>query len=125
MVRNWDTVTWILTEIEQGMPFAQIDLGYAENPPKGMDYEEALNVRSHFRVLVDGGFIEGEETSSSVYGELTWEGHDLLDHLRNDTIRAKATKLFKDKGLVAIPMHLMKATCAELLAKVMQGDVNL
>lgn len=54
----------------------------------GFDDEDAT-FAYHMRLLVNGGFITAEldkQTYISTY-RMTWSGHDLLDHFREDMFK--------------------------------------
>lgn len=52
----------------------------------------------HLDILLDAGFIDGIRNDASTFGgrdamwvdiRLTWQGHDFLDNVRNDTVWEK------------------------------------
>lgn len=44
--------------------------------------EQMSLVEQHFQLLVKSGFVESDTTLINIHG-LTWEGHNLIDELRD------------------------------------------
>ncbi len=102
MVRNWDTVRTILLRLEQ----AETANTFLNS--KDITELPEQEVAYHMKLLLDEGFIEGS-AKDAMTGDgkiaiaqarrLTWQGHDLLVSIRNDTIWTKVKEAFKAKGI--------------------------
>ncbi len=68
---------------------------------EGHNFKE---VSYHVKLLVERGLVNGRDSGISQYllwyaDSLTWEGHDFLDAIKNDTIWEKVKAGIKSKGL--------------------------
>jgi hypothetical protein len=99
MKRDMELVRKILFEIEETVDnTAEYNLTI-----EGYIMEQ---VAYHCALLFEGGYIhdyEGQYCSGELYafgvGRLTWEGHDFLDKIREDTIWNKTKDTIASKGL--------------------------
>lgn len=99
MKRDMDLVRKILFEIEE-----TVDNTVEYNLTiEGYTMEQ---VAYHCALLFEGGYIhnyKGQNGSGELYafgvGRLTWEGHDFLDKIREDTIWNKTKDIIASKGL--------------------------
>jgi len=80
-------------------------------------------VAYHFRIMIEGGLIDGTDASDSMHEDymvngLTWEGHEFVDSVRSDGIWTKLAEKIKPLG-GAVSMdtlkHLAKLVVAESL----------
>lgn len=97
MKRNWDLIRDILLEIESLPPGSHASFA--------IDYSVTNEQRrgEHSKLLFEAGFIRGVCAHSTdcwqlLDAELTWQGHDLLAHLRSSTIWEKVKEKAIDKG---------------------------
>ena len=99
MKRDMELVRNILLEIEdQYIDVALYDLGV-----EGYDFK---TIAYHCRILYEaklindysGHYAENELQNFGV-GSLTWEGHEFLDKVRDDTVWGKTKETMKDKGI--------------------------
>lgn len=85
MKRNWDLIRRILLKLEEK---AVPEDFLMSDQIQGFD---RVTVAYHFKLLHQAGLIEGMDSSSIgqfdfyVTG-LTWQGHEFLDKIRNDTL---------------------------------------
>lgn len=99
MKRNWDTLRKILIKLED-IPeeSGQLDT----DSVCGVDNEAAYY---HMRLLIEAGLAVGacpEMLSGPSYGylsRLTWDGHELLDKIRRDTVWNKIKETARTKGI--------------------------
>lgn len=115
MRRDWELIRRILLKMEQG---GADDLYY--NGIEGHSHEE---VSYHLYLLYEAGLIEGIATQSltDLYPEvyptaITWKGHDLLEHIRDDN----RWKKFKRK-LQEIGGELAKTSIPEVIRIITRG----
>ena len=118
MKRDWDLVRTILLRVE-AQPNTQSLL--RPNELEGFDAE---NVSYHIKLLIDAGLIEGlisKTLNAPIYAmarELTWQGHEFLDSIRNpglwNAIKIKAREKAVDLTIDTIKA-LAKALLDELL----------
>lgn len=67
----------------------------------------------HLRLLQQAGFTENDIQYADnsplwIYSSLTWDGHEFLDAIRNDTVWNKVKKTVAEKG-GSIPFDVLKA----------------
>ena len=97
MKRDWEVVRQILLRLE-ALGDASSVLCAGEIP--GFDEQ---NVTYHMAILKDAGMIEADV----VYGgegfgmatRMTWDGHELLDHMRDQGTWNHVKRLIREKGL--------------------------
>lgn len=97
MKRNWDLIRSILLKLEsQSEARGSLFDGFT-----GFDSE---TVSYHFKLLQSAGLIEAIDYSSLnemslIARSLTWQGHELLDKIRNDTVWNSLKTTIKSKSL--------------------------
>jgi hypothetical protein len=114
--RNWDTIRELLVKVEAcTLPAETVTLHQ-------FDAERHPEVSYHMALLIEAGLVHGQMSRSigpSVKNfmaqRLTWQGHELLDTIRNDTIWSKTKKMFLEKG-VEMSFDLVKSAAAGLMA---------
>jgi len=107
MKRDMDLARKILQQIEEksdGLRCESLDLP---------DHSRA-EIAYHLKLLKEARLIEGLDFTSSETGLeimpkcLTWQGHEFLDAIKNDTVWNKVKETVKEKG-GAIPFEILKA----------------
>lgn len=99
MKRNWDVIRAILERIE-AEPLQQFELYPGDFDP--MDPE---TVAYHMRLLHGAGLIDGiprdnlNTSPSFIATGMPWEGHELLDAMRNKTHWNRIKQLSRQKGV--------------------------
>lgn len=68
----------------------------------------------HIKKLVESGYILAYDSSTGryteyIFEELSLEGYELLNIMKNDTVGAKIKKVLSDLGLQAFPILLTTA----------------
>lgn len=56
-------------------------------------------------------------------GRLTWEGHEFLDKIKNDTVWNKTLKVIKEKGL-PLALDTVKDIAAAVAAAMLQAAIS-
>lgn len=112
MRRDMNLIKEILLNIENDLIKANID-GYGE--------QDILN---HKGLLIDSGFIEGKiyydtESSKRIVGnviirDLTWQGHNLIDTLKNDSKFNMLKDLGKNLSLEGLKIALNNAITSSM-----------
>lgn len=97
MKRNWDLVRKILLKLEQKADDSELS---SENI-RGYD---RITVSYHYKPLSQAGLIEVVDTSSIDEDDysalsLTWQGHEFLDKVRNDSVWNKVKSTVQSKSL--------------------------
>jgi hypothetical protein len=99
MKRDLDLVRTILFRIQNAPPDQRLaDIAVEGHDPR--------TVSEHVRMLIAAGLLDGamydvmgdEPTEFSV-DRLTWDGHEYLDSVQNDTVWASVKASAKEKGL--------------------------
>ena len=106
MKRNWDLIRRILLKLEEK---ADTDSFLHSDQVKGYAAEV---VAYHYKLMADAELINIDDISD-MGGEdyaalsLTWQGHEFLDNIRNDTVWNKVKATIKSKG-VDLSFELIK-----------------
>lgn len=98
MQRNWDAIRKILLKIE-ALPTEDSVLESTEM--EGLDRDASAY---HLRLLLEAGLIVGGCRDAlgppwCYASRLTWEGHELLDKIRRDTVWNKVKETARVKGV--------------------------
>ena len=133
MKRNWDVVREILLEIEK----------CEDHSKSGWDHaiqkrvEEKFGITSqvfnyHLILMVDGKLIKGEyhrefsDVPTITWGGgLTWDGQDLLDDIRANTIWGKEKKKLAPIGTTASHAVLKAVAKEEILQFLDMGWLDI
>ncbi len=114
MTRDWDLIRALLLKLEQ-KPDSQ---GFVHlNALPAWDED---TVSYHIRLLSQAGLIEAtckESNQAKVFClaiNLTWDGHELLDSVRNDNAWNNIRFILKQQGL-ALSYEAIKAVAQALL----------
>ena len=101
MQRDMELIRKILFAIEK--EYVDVWLDYSDLKIEGYDFK---TVGYHCSILYDAGLVydyKGKYAENELYffgvGRLTWEGHDFLDKIRNDTVWNKTKETITSKGL--------------------------
>lgn len=98
MQRDWDFVRELLTDIE----------GEVNTFKKYNNTAHEEKYLQHVRMLDQAGFINGLSAKKAIGGRwgvvqndphLTWDGHDLLNTLRSQTVWEKIKERSKETGI--------------------------
>ncbi|MDP2758939.1 MAG: DUF2513 domain-containing protein [Sideroxyarcus sp.] len=99
MVRDWELVRNILSSMEA----RETTLG--DLVPESIEGYSPEVVSYHIYIMEEAGLIEAKCFKSSdapircIAFSLTWDGHEFLDKIKNETIWAKVKNQIKTKGL--------------------------
>jgi hypothetical protein len=101
MQRDMELIRKILFAIEE--KYVDVWLDGSEIPIDGYDTK---TVAYHCAILHDAGLIseyKGQYAGNELYfwgvGRLTWDGHELLDKIKSDTVWNKTKTTIKEKGI--------------------------
>ncbi|MGD9826038.1 MAG: DUF2513 domain-containing protein [Desulfobacter sp.] len=120
MERNWDVIREILLKIEkQPMVKGSLTLSDFENKDPSI-------ISYHVQIMLEAGLING-----SMYGEMvdidgfsiermTWEGHEFLDTIRNDSVWSKVRKKFTETG-ISMTLDLVKTLAIKASSSILIG----
>jgi hypothetical protein len=119
--RNWDTIRRILIateELPQGKALTRTSF------PE----EQAYEIAYHVEILSEAGIIHSALSHELGGGiphfhiwRLTWEGHELLDSIKSDTIWQKTKSFIADKG-GSMTFDVVKGVAVQL-SKIAIGTV--
>src|SRR5215208_2731090 len=105
MKRDMELVRKILLETEQyakGTGWVNIEIpGYSSE-----------DVSYHVKILGEAGLLAAQDLTTHngfcwMPRSLTWEGHEFLDAVRNDTVWVKTKNVVKEKG-GSVPFEVIK-----------------
>jgi hypothetical protein len=116
MKRNWETVRELLAKVEAcTLPVDTVTLGDFPD-------DRAAEISYHIALLMEAGLVEGSmlqtigpEVNDFIAARLSWEGHELIDSIRSDTVWERTKKRFRDAG-VEMSIDLVKEA-AQAVAK--------
>ena len=123
MKRDMDLVRKILLEIEAN---------YVSTAICGLEIEgyDMAAVAYHCKILHDAGLISNynanygdDEIDYFSVGSLTWDGHDYLDKVRDDSLWAKTKDTIVQKGLPLI-LDTIKTVSSALITAAAEGVAN-
>lgn len=98
MRRDWEVVREILLALERIGPGEAL----RSDQIQGRDARE---VGYHFAIMREGGLIHMVAANSmngapdGIATRLTWDGHEFLDQIRNDTVWRKVKSVLAEKSL--------------------------
>ena len=123
MKRDMDLCRKILFAIEEQ---------YVDTALYGLEVEgySIQQVAYHCKILHDAGLIsnyKGYFASNRLYdfavGSLTWDGHEFLDKIRQDTIWNKTKDVITQKGLPMV-LDVVKEISQSIVATMVQGAIK-
>lgn len=118
MKRNWDLIREILKRVEDAEVGKQVTI----NSMKLEDYSIDV-VQYHIELLCDKGLVKGirgmDPRRVAAITRLTFDGHEFLDRINNDTIWNKTKAFIKDKG-IALSFDLIGAIAAQMITKTLK-----
>lgn len=125
MKRDWDVIRELLSAVEVcTLPIETVRLSDYPN-------ERAAEISYHMSLLIEAGLVNGQmvktlgpEAKDFIAQTLTWNGHELLDSIRSDTVWQKTKKMFTEQGLsmtVDLVKEGAKNVAATVLASAMGG----
>jgi hypothetical protein len=87
---------------------------------------DPVEISEHIRLLADAGFLIAEDVSTFGAFEwqtkgLTWEGHNFLDSIRNDTVWSRVKEAIAAKGGGA-GLEIVKELAVQIGRKYFLGD---
>lgn len=114
MKRDFDLIRSILLQVEKA------DSG---KPVHSLQVDESVAdavLAEHIQLAIDASLIEGQVISDDPVGfaitRLTWQGHDFLEHARNDTLWKKVQAEAKTKG-TSVTIHILNSLLEKAAAK--------
>ena len=120
MQRNWDLIRNLLLKIEEIKGY-----GNWIHPDSLPNYEQD-EVSYHIGLLIEAGYANG--TKSSDYDlirqftatSLTWEGHELLDKIRSESVWNKTKSTALEKG-IDLSVEVVKSIASKVIEHVLFG----
>ncbi len=122
MKRDWDSVRFLLTSLE-ALPNTDesLSLDSFEHETEEATYSTSY----HMVLLIEAGLVDGVmyeslddgPTDFSAY-RLTWEGHEFLDSIRNDTVWNTTKETFASKG-IDMTFETIKAVAAAAITSIL------
>lgn len=114
MKRNWDLIRRILFKLEEK---AIPEEFLRSDEFQGFD---SKTVAYHFKLLHQAGLIDGVDGSTiggfDFYAQgLTWQGHEFLDKIRNDTLWQKVKATVQSKSL-DLSFDVIKTVATNLIS---------
>lgn len=124
MKRDWDMIRKILTQLEEHSS--------SEGCVRLSDFSEneAASIAYNMELLIEAKIVNGQmseeitlEPQDFFAERLTWEGHEFLDSIRNDSIWEKTKREFSKNGL-SMTFDLIKAVASGLASSLVKSVIN-
>jgi hypothetical protein len=94
MKREWDLIRLLLLRLEAE------ETANAHLAPQAMGGFDAELVGYHIDLLDQAGLLTARRAGDTIVARrLTWDGHELLDSIRRDTVWNRAKGILREKGL--------------------------
>lgn len=123
MKKDMDLIRTILLKIEE----VYIDTAIYDLE---IDNYDNKTVAYHCKLLNNAGFISDygaqfadDELWSFGVGSLTWEGHEFLDKIRDDTVWNKTKTTILDNGLPMI-LDVVKNVSTTIISSMTEGAIR-
>ena len=124
MKRDWDIIREILIRLEEAT--SEDDCLRLSNFPQ----ERAQEISYHVELLMEAGLINGQLAKTLGPGpydffaeRLTWNGHEFLDVIKNDTIWQKTKSSFVAKGL-SMTFDLVKSVAVDIASALLKTTIS-
>ena len=124
MKRNWDTIREIL------LKFEELDPEKGTVQLSDFPADRAYEYSYHVELLIEAGLIYGQTSKALgrdpqdfLAQRLTWEGHEFLDSIRNDTVWKKTKNSFV-KGGLSMTLDLVKSVATDITAALLKSTIN-
>lgn len=114
MVRDWELIRKILTIVEQK------ETTHLSLTPDSIDGYESTIVSYHIYIMKEAGLIEAKchkpsNASITCFAfSLTWNGHEFLDKIRDESVWTKVKSTIKDKG-IELSFDVIKVAATKIL----------
>jgi len=112
MKRDWDTIREILTTLENNTSSSNMQLS-------DFPSQEAEKISYHAELLLETNLVDGEMLKmlgggphSFIITRLTWDGHEFLDSINDDTVWNKTKKSFASSG-ISMTFELIKTVATD------------
>lgn len=115
MKRDWDTIRKILMDVEENGR-AEYEAYPRDQEGNRLD-EGELGEFLHTQMLEEAGFLKAtfySNASCTVWG-LTWEGYDILDSIRNDSVWENVKAKLASNEIASVPLEIMKGLAVSYL----------
>ena len=124
MKRDMELVRKIMFKIEYDYT------GTLLRAPK-IDGYDMVTVAEHCRLLHEYGFIDeykpigadGAPVITFLVGNLTWEGYDFLEKIREETVWGKTKNVITEKGLPMI-LDVVKEVSTAIITSMTEGAIK-
>ena len=124
MQRDMELVRRILLSVE-----ARPDLKLAMIRLPG---EEAVKLARHVEMLVKSGLVDARQVNRGssplpqyLVSDLSWDGHDFLAALKNETVWRKLKAALSAKDMAELPLAIIKDLASDIIRKVLRGELGL
>lgn len=125
MQRDMELIRKILITIEKN--YIDVALDYSKVNIDGYDMK---TIAYHCSILYDAGLISdfkghygGNELLLFWVGHLTWEGHEFLDQIENETVWNKTKATIKEKGIPFV-LDAVKDIATAITASMIQSAIK-
>jgi hypothetical protein len=124
MKRDWDMIRDILTKLEE-FSNEEGSLNLSSFPR-----DKHAEISYHMELLIESGLVNGQmseefgpEPEDFFVTRLTWQGHEFLDSIRNDTVWQKTKKSFFSQG-ISMTFDLVKSFASDIAASYLKATLG-
>ncbi len=124
MKRNWDMIRDILTKLEE---FSNEEGRFNLSR---FSQDKHVEISYHMELLIEAGLVNGQMSEEFGPGpedffvnRLTWQGHEFLDAIRNDTVWQKTKKTFLSQG-ISMTFDLVKSFASDVAASYLKTTIG-
>ena len=127
MKRDWDIIREIMLKVEE-LPNDH-EMVKLTDFPDDQHFSAAYNAQ----LLVESGLVKGHvidemgrdsKPANFFLQRLTWEGHELLDTIRSETVWSKTKESFLSRGL-DMTFDLVKSVASDIATSLLKQAVGI
>jgi len=124
MTRDWDIIREILTKLEENLSPSNI-LQLSD-----FSSEQRESISYHSELLIEAGLVDGEMIKSMgrdipefLITRLTWNGHEFLDTIKNETVWKKTKKSFTNSG-ISMSFDIIKSVATDTAISLVKSTLG-
>jgi hypothetical protein len=124
MKRNWDLIREVLIRLDEKGP--------EKHALRAEDFDEERHHEVAYQVelLKEAGLVDAQIMKAAsgppdfLALRLTWEGHELLDAIRNDTVWKRTKESFLTKGL-SMTFELVRSVAISIATEFLKSKISI
>ena len=124
MKRNWDMIRDILTQLEE---FSRMEGRFNLSR---FPQDKRAEISYHMELLIEADLVNGQMLGEFgpgcddfIVNRLTWQGHEFLDAIRNDTVWKETKISFLSQG-ISMTFDLVKSFASDVAASYLKSTIG-